>query len=144
MMVTAIRRPQLRAWRLWHAGGVTDASAQVDQLVGDWLTVPDIAERYDLRLSQARRLIDDREVVGIRRGERSVLSVPARFFDDEGPIPPLRGTLTVLTDSGLTDDEIIGWLFTPDETLPLPGAPIDNLLGGRKTEIRRRAMELAY
>ncbi|MDQ2851596.1 MAG: Rv2175c family DNA-binding protein, partial [Actinomycetota bacterium] len=44
----------------------------------------------------------------------------------------------------LTDDEALEWLFTPDETLPLPGAPMQMLLAGRKSEIRKRASELAF
>ena len=42
------------------------------------------------------------------------------------------------------DDEIIEWLHTPDETLPVEGAPIDAMMAGHKTEIRRRAQELAF
>ena len=49
----------------------------------------------------------------------------------------------MLADGGLDDLEILVWLFTPDPSLPAPGAPIDNLHAGFKTEIRRRAMELA-
>jgi hypothetical protein len=52
--------------------------------------------------------------------------------------------LTVLSDGGMHDEEILRWLFTPDETLPAPGAPIDSLHAGFKTEIRRRAMETAF
>ena len=44
----------------------------------------------------------------------------------------------------MSDDEIITWLFTPDPTLPVEGAPIDALRAGHKTEIRRRAQELAF
>ena len=43
----------------------------------------------------------------------------------------------------MNDDEIIAWLFTPDPTPLVEGAPIDALRAGHKTEIRRRAQELA-
>ena len=43
----------------------------------------------------------------------------------------------------MSDAEIIGWLFAPDDTLPVPGAAIDALRAGFKTEVRRRAMETA-
>ena len=56
----------------------------------------------------------------------------------------LAGTFTVLADGGMDDTEIIEWLFTPDETLPVDGAPIDAMRAGHKTEIRRRAQELAF
>ncbi|MEO6997168.1 MAG: Rv2175c family DNA-binding protein [Terracoccus sp.] len=115
----------------------------LEELVADWLTVPEVAERLGLRLSAARQLIVDRIVLSARIGDRRVIAVPARFFDDAGPRSELRGTFTVLADSGLRDDEIIEWLFTPDPTLPVDGAPIDAMWAGYKTEVRRRAMEVA-
>ena len=127
----------------WQTGGVTEASNRVDQdlqdLVGDWLTVPDAAERLGVPLSRIRQWIADREVLAARVGERSVVAVPARFFDESGPRSDLKGTVTVLADGGMDDAEIIRWLFTPDETLPVDGAPIDALWAGHKREIRRRA-----
>ena len=125
------------------SGDTTDARA-LERLVGEWLTVPDVAERLGVPLSQVRRLIADREVIAVRVGERRVASVPAKFLDEDGPRPELRGTFTVLADGGMDDDEIIEWLFTPDPTLPVEGAPIDALRAGHKTEIRRRAQELAF
>lgn len=116
----------------------------LESLVGEWLTVPDAAERLGLQLSQVRQLIADREVLAARIGARRVVAIPAKFFDETGPRPELRGTFTVLADGGMNDDEIIEWLHTPDETLPVEGAPIDAMLAGHKTEIRRRAQELAF
>ena len=116
----------------------------LEQLVGEWLTVPDIGERFGLRLSDVRQLIEDRQVLGVRIGPRKVLSVPSRFFADAGPLPELPGTITVLGDGRMTDSQILRWLFTPDDSLPVPGAPIDALLAGFKTEVRRRAMEAAF
>jgi hypothetical protein len=116
----------------------------LEDLVGEWLTVPDIGERLGLRLSDVRQMIEDRLVLGVRIGSRKVMSVPAKFFNDEGPLPELTGTFTVLGDSRMSDAQILRWLFTPDETLPVQGAPMDALLAGFKTEVRRRAMEAAY
>ncbi len=115
----------------------------LEHLVGEWLTVPDVAERMRVPLSTVRRMIEDRELLASRVGERSVVAVPAKFIGEEGPRPHLRGTFTVLADGGMNDAEILRWLFTPDETLPVDGAPIDALLAGHKTEVRRRAMEQA-
>ena len=115
----------------------------LEALVADWLTVPEIADRFALRLSVARQLIVDREVLSARIGDRRSVAVPTRFFDDAGPRSELRGTFTVLADGGLGDEEIIEWLFTPDPTLPVDGAPIDAIWAGHKTEVRRRAMEIA-
>jgi Rv2175c C-terminal domain of unknown function/DNA-binding protein Rv2175c, wHTH domain len=120
------------------------ADDDIEGLVGEWLTVPDIAERMGLRLSDVRQMIEDRLVLSVRIGPRNVVSVPAKFFNDEGPLPELPGTFTVLGDSRMTDAQILRWLFTPDDTLPVQGAPMDALLAGFKTEVRRRAMEAAY
>ncbi len=120
------------------------ADEDLERLVGQWLTVPDIGERMGLRLSDVRQMIEDRQVLGVRIGPRNVLSVPAKFFNDEGPLAELPGTFTVLGDSRMTDAQILRWLFTPDESLPVTGSPMDALLAGFKTEVRRRAMEAAY
>jgi hypothetical protein len=116
----------------------------LDDLVGEWLTVPDIAERLGVPLAAVRTMLQEREVLGVRRGERRVVSIPARFFTEAGPLPELPGTFTVLADGGMRDEEILRWLFTTDPTLPDGGAPIDALRAGFKTEIRRRAMETAF
>jgi Rv2175c C-terminal domain of unknown function len=122
----------------------TPSDDDLEQLIGEWLTVPDIGERMGLRLSDVRQMIEERQVLGLRIGPRNVMSVPSRFFGDAGPLPELPGTFTVLGDGRMTDAQILRWLFTPDDTLPVPGAPIDALLAGFKTEVRRRAMEAAF
>lgn len=122
-------------------GSPVPAPDALDEL--EWLTLPDLAERLGLRLTQVRRLLDDRVLVGMRRGERRVLSVPADFLDEEGPVPALAGTFTVLADSGLDDAEIIAWMTARDETLPGGPTPLAAIRAGNKTEVRRRAMEEA-
>jgi len=122
----------------------TDSHQSLESLVGQWLTVPDAAEQLGVPLSRVRQLIADREVLAVRIGERRVPAIPAKFFEPSGPRPELRGTFTVLADGGMDDEEIIAWLFTPDPTLPVEGAPIDAIRAGHKTEIRRRAQELAF
>jgi excisionase family DNA binding protein len=114
----------------------------LEELVGEWLTVPDVAERLGVPLATVRRMIEDRELLAARLGERRIVHVPARFLDERA-LPHLKGTFTVLGDGGMHDDEILRWLFTPDATLPVEGAPIDALASGFKTEVRRRAMETA-
>jgi hypothetical protein len=114
----------------------------LDELVDEWLTFPDVAERLGLDVGRVRRLVQDGYLVAVRRGERNVLSVPAALLNDEGPLPELRGTLSVLSDAGFTAAEALRWLFTSDESLP--GTPAEALRAGRKTEIRRRAQALAF
>ena len=119
------------------------ADNDLEQLVGEWLTVPDLGERLGLRLSDVRQLIVDRQLLGFRIGPRNVVAVPSKFVNEAGPLPELPGTFTVLADGRMSDAEILRWLFTPDATLPVAGAPIDALRAGFKTEVRRRAMEAA-
>jgi Rv2175c C-terminal domain of unknown function/DNA-binding protein Rv2175c, wHTH domain len=118
---------------------VVEVSHELETLVGEWATVPDVAERWAWPLSRVRQAIADRELLTARTGPNQVISVPLKFLGETGPRSELRGTFTVLADGGMNDDEILRWLFTPDETLPVEGAPIDALVAGHKTEVRRRA-----
>lgn len=120
------------------AGGLL---SDLDPLVSEWLTLPDVADRLGADMTTVRRLVRDRFLVAVRRGERSVLSVPADLLTDGRPLSDLPGTLTVLHDAGFDDAEALRWLLTDDDTLP--GSPLDALHGGRKTEVRRRAQALA-
>ena len=123
---------------------VEQAVDDLETLVGAWLTIPDVAERLGLPLSTVRRLVEDRELLAWRVGERRVAAVPAGFLGDHGPLQALKGTFTVLADGGMTDEQILRWLHTPDDTLPVPGSPLDAIRAGFKTEVRRRAMEEAF
>ncbi|RWZ51602.1 DNA-binding protein [Labedella phragmitis] len=105
----------------------------------EWLTVPDVAERLGLTPSRVRRLIEDRHLAAIRRD--GVLQVPSVFLVGDEPLGELRGTLTVLSDNGFSDDEAVQWLLETEDALG--AAPIDALLAGRKAEVRRVAQSLA-
>lgn len=132
-----------------HDPGVEadDDRPALTDLVGAWLTVPDVAERLGLSLRTVHRMIDERELLTHRipssSGRGTVLAVPELFLRGDELLPALPGTFTVLGDAGLDDEDALRWLFTPDATLPLPGAPIDMLQAGRKAEVRKRAQELA-
>lgn len=114
----------------------------VETLVGDWLPLPDVAQLLDVSITKVHGLLDERALAALRIGERRIRSVPAAFFQDGHVVESLKGTIAVLADAGFSDEELIGWLFTPDESLR--GRPIDALREGRKTEIRRRAQLLAW
>lgn len=122
----------------------SERSEELDTLIAEWLTVPEAAERQGVTVATVRKQLQNRELVGIRRGERGVVSIPAVFVTPAGPRHELRGTAMVLADGGMADDDLLVWLFTPDETLPIPGSPMDALCAGHKTEVRRRAMEQAF
>ena len=114
----------------------------VESLVGDWLPLPDVAELLDVSVTKVHGLLDERALAALRVGERKIRSVPAAFLQDGHVVESLKGTIVVLSDAGYSDEELITWLFTPDDSLR--GRPIDALREGRKTEIRRRAQSLAW
>lgn len=116
---------------------MTDA----ENLVPSWMTLPDIAERLEIDVTRVRQLVRDRQVLAVRRGENNVLMVPEAFIQNGQVLKGLPGTLTLLQDGGFTDDEALGWLFTPDDTLP--GSPVEALVGNRGREVRRRAQASA-
>ena len=112
-----------------------------DTLVGEWLSLPEVATRLGLPVSRVKQLLRDRKLLAFTRpgGDRSV---PSAFIDGEQIVKGLSGTLTVLFDCGFGDEEALRWLFTADETLP--GTPIDALYAHRGTEVNRRAQALAF
>ncbi len=105
-----------------------------------WLTIPDLTEMLGLKVSQVRRLIEDRALLALRVD--GVWRVPASFIHDNAPVGDLRGTLMVLADSGFSDEEAMAWLLTPEDSLGV--TPIDALRGGRKAEVRRVAQALGF
>jgi len=106
----------------------------------NWLTIPDLTEMLGLKVSQVRRLIEDRSLLASRLD--GVWKVPAAFIVDGEPMHELRGTLIVLGDSGFTDDEAMNWLLSPEESLGV--SPIAALTAGRKAEVRRVAQALGF
>lgn len=123
----------------------------LEGLIGEWLPLPDVAELLGTDVGKVRRMIAEGSLVAVRLGERRVLGVPASFLHRDGDtwtvLPSLAGTVSVLRDSGFSDDEAVAWLFTPDDSLTFLGpeirTPIQALVSGAKTEIRRRAQALA-
>jgi hypothetical protein len=104
------------------------------------LALPEVAERLGQPVTKVRQALRDGQLVAVRRD--GVLCVPAEFIDSDGVIVKgLPGTINVLADAGFAPDEMVRWLFTPDETLP--GRPIDALRATGGREVKRRAQALA-
>ena len=120
----------------------TPATEDVDVLVGEWLTVPDVAEALDIDVVKARQLLKDGTIISVRRGERGVISIPAAFIENGTVVKKIPGLLTLLRDAGYDENESLRWIFTPDDSLP--GTPMQALLENRHTEVRRRAQSLAF
>lgn len=105
-----------------------------------WLTIPDLTELLGLKVSQVRRLIEDRSLLASRID--GVWQVPELFIVDGEPMRELKGTLVVLADSGFSDEEAMNWLLGEEESLG--ASPIAALRAGRKAEVRRVAQALGF
>ncbi|MFQ6326252.1 Rv2175c family DNA-binding protein [Nocardia sp. CWNU-33] len=100
------------------------------------LPLPEVAGKLGLVVTRVHQMLRDHQLLAVRRG--GVAGVPERFFDDTGAVvKPLPGLITVMKDAKYTDEEILEWIFTEDETLP--GRPIDALHGPLAREVIRRA-----
>jgi hypothetical protein len=127
--------------RTWDIGLVTQINPVADDLVVEWLSLPEVAARLSLPIGRVKQLLRDRKLIAVTRpgGERAI---PAAFIDGAQIVKGLPGTLTVLFDCGFGDVEALRWLFTADDTLP--GTPIAALYARRGTEVNRRAQALAF
>ncbi|GAB3670456.1 Rv2175c family DNA-binding protein [Streptomyces sparsus] len=120
---------------------MNEIDAKIEALVPSWLNLPEIAELLDVPVTRVRQWVREGQLIAARRGENRVLMVPADFIGDGRIVKGLTGTLTLLRDDGFSDEEMLEWLFTPDDSLP--GTPAQALKENRGTEVKRRAQALA-
>ncbi|WP_446221616.1 Rv2175c family DNA-binding protein [Nocardia sp. IBHARD005] len=100
------------------------------------VSLPEAADILGVPVTSVHQLLRDHQVLAIRRD--GVAGIPSRFFDDEDEIVRmLPGVITVMRDAKYTDEDILGWLYTDDPTLP--GRPVDALHGQLAREVVRRA-----
>jgi excisionase family DNA binding protein len=109
----------------------------LDALVSDWLTVPDVAERLGVDVTRVRAMLKEHRLVAVRRGENNVLSVPALLLDGSVLVKGLPGTLVMLADFGYRPAEMVHWLFSVEVVLGM--APIAALHDNRPTAVHRAA-----
>ena len=114
---------------------------RTDAIVGQWLTIPEVAERLELHANRVKQYLRDRKLLGVQRPDGS-FGVPVAFLDGNQVVRGLHGTLTLLFDCGFTDVEAMRWLFTADDSLP--GRPIEAIAAHRCSEVNRRAQALAF
>ena len=105
-----------------------------------WLTLPDIAEMFGVKVTRVHQMIRDRELLAVRRD--GVLQVPAGLVANATVRKHLPGVLNLLHDAGYNDEETMRWLFTDDPSLP--GTPANGLGGPLATEVKRRAQALGF
>jgi hypothetical protein len=128
---------------------VTEQRSDADQthadayepLVDGWLSLPEVADALGVGINRARQLVNERQLLAVRRGDNNALAVPADFVQDGMVLKHLPGVLTRLGDARYSDDEAIRWLYTDDE---LPGSPVQALRENRGTEVKRRAQALGF
>jgi Rv2175c C-terminal domain of unknown function len=123
-----------------NSSDVAQIDPPADAIVGDWLTIPEVADRLGLPVSRIKQLLRDRKLLAVQRPS-GAFSVPAAFLDGGHVVRGLHGTLTLLFDCGFDEAEALRWLFTADESLP--GTPIQAIAEHRGTEVNRRAQALA-
>ena len=112
-----------------------------DALVGEWLSLPEVAGQLGIPAGRVKQLLRDRKLLAVTRPEGTA-AVPAAFLDGHQIVKGLCGTLTLLFDCGFDESEAVRWLFTADESLP--GTPIGAICEHRGTEVNRRAQALAF
>ena len=125
---------------MWQIGWVTQSDRELDELVGEWLTLREAAAPLGVSPNRIKTLIRENRLMGVVRGGE--LSIPAAFLDGPDLVKGLPGTIVLLTDAGFSTEEALRWLFTPDDTLP--GTPIQAMRENRGTEVRRRAQGMAF
>ncbi|MBF6088834.1 DNA-binding protein [Nocardia cyriacigeorgica] len=100
------------------------------------LSLPDVAERLGIVVTRVHQMLRDHQLLAVRRD--GVAGVPEIFFDEDGNVIRfLPGLITVMRDAKYTDEEILEWIFTDDDSLP--GKPVEALHGPLAREVLRRA-----
>lgn len=105
-----------------------------------WLSLPDVAEMLDLKITKIHQMVRERALIAVREG--GVLRIPAELVANANVRKHLPGVLNLLHDARYNDDEALRWLYTDDPSLP--GTPVAALAGPRATEVKRRAQALGF
>lgn len=126
-----------------HHGGVDETPGDTDlnTLVGEWLDWKGVATELGVSVGKVRTLIREHQLAAVVPVPGEGPKVPAALLRDGEVVKGVPGLITVLSDGGWSDHEILIWVFTPDETLP--GRPIDALREDRGSEAKRRAQAIA-
>ena len=105
-----------------------------------FVPVPQIATQLGIVVTKVHQLIRERQLLAVR--VQGVLRVPAEFIDNGEVVKGLPATITLLKDAKFSDDEILDWLYTSDDSLP--GSPIQALRENRGREVHRRAQVAGF
>ncbi|MDX6300495.1 MAG: hypothetical protein QOF53_1709 [Nocardioidaceae bacterium] len=111
-------------------------------LIDEWLDWAEAGALLRVSASKVRQLIREHQLAAAVPTAGAGQKVPAALISDGEVVKGVPGVCTVLHDGGYDDRFILGWLFTPDDTLP--GRPIDALRANRGAEVKRRAQAMAF
>lgn len=104
------------------------------------VTVPEAAERLGIPVTRVMDRLRNHELIAVVKDQ--VRYLPERYFSDSGELNRfVPGVTALLSDGSFSDEEILEFLFTEDESLP--GRPIDALHGHLAREVMRRAQAMA-
>ncbi|CAB4626413.1 unannotated protein [freshwater metagenome] len=106
--------------------------------VTNWLTILEAAELLNIPKGKVNRLLEEHTLVAVKRDGH--LMIPAELIVAGEPLPPLRGTIIMLQDSGYSIEESIDWLYTHSDVLGQ--TPLQSLIEGKKAPVRRLAQML--
>lgn len=118
------------------------AQTNLEQLLSDetLLALPDAAEALGVPVTKVHDYVGARKlVVYVKDGKKFIAE---RLLGEDGLSKFVSGAITVLSDGGFDDNEILAFLFTPDDSLP--GRPVDALHGQKAREVIRRAQAMAF
>jgi hypothetical protein len=105
-----------------------------------WIPLPDVSEKLGVTISKVHQLIREGSLLAVRRD--GIRVVPAELVANATVLKHLPGVLTLLHDAGYNDEEALGWLYRPDETL---GGNAAIALGGDLArEAKRRAQAIGF
>lgn len=126
-----------------------DSLETANQSTGEieWWSIPEVAAALGVRDRDVRSLISDRSLVAVRRDGRAPMVPAALVVHDAASghgvvVSGLRGTITLLADSGFADEEIVAWLFRDNDELG--ATPIEALVALRTHAVRRTVQTLAF
>jgi hypothetical protein len=113
----------------------------LSDLITEWRDWKAAAAELGVSVSKVRQMIREHQLAAAVPSPGAGQQVPAELLMDGAVVKGVPGLLTLLSDGGWDDREILTWLFTEDDSLP--GRPIDALRENRGSEVKRRAQALS-
>lgn len=120
--------------------GQNGEKTSLGELIEDWLDWKEAADQLGVSVNKVRTWIRDHHLAAAVPIVGGGQQVPAELIMAGELVHGLPGLLTLLSDHGFTDTQMLEWIFTEDPSLP--GRPIDALRENRGTEVKRRAQVL--